>query len=152
MNTTAPEQHFMTADTPEQYKALVRQYLIALGSLDGAKAREYMHDDYACEIINAAIRPGTFDAKGFCRFLAGVDAVLSTPIEFDFIEMTAEGNRVSTVANGFATTIDGTPYNNRYHFLNHVEGGKVIRHLEFLDSYLARKVLGPIMARLGKSK
>ena len=133
-------------------KVLIEQYLEALGSLDGDKARAFMHEDYSCRIISAAVKPDMYDAAGFCHFIEGFKAILATRIEFTVVEMTAEENRVSTLANGFSTTIDGKPYNNEYHFLNHIRDGKVIGHLEFMDSYLGAETLGPIMARLRREK
>ncbi|MFA5632613.1 MAG: nuclear transport factor 2 family protein [Porticoccaceae bacterium] len=142
----------MKVPSTQNNKSLVERYLRALGSLDGDKARLFMHEDYSCRIISAAVKPDTYDAAGFCRFIEGFKAILATPIEFTVVEMTAEEDRVSTVANGFSTTIDGTFYNNNYHFLNHIRDGKVIRHLEFMDSYLGADTLGPIMARLRREK
>jgi ketosteroid isomerase-like protein len=62
--------------------------------------------------------------------------------------LTAEDNRVSAVVNGFAKTQDGTEYNNKYHFLIYLRDGKVSKHLEYMDSYLGAKVMGPILQRL----
>ncbi len=65
--------------------------------------------------------------------------------------MTAEENRVSTVVNGFARTLDDTEYNKRYHFLPYIRDGLILKQLEHIDSYLAAKVMGPIMLRLQQS-
>jgi uncharacterized protein len=129
-------------------KALIKHYLEALGSLETSNVTPYLHDDYLCHIPTVTMRPDTYTATEFLGFISGLGKILSTPIRFEFVEMTEEGNRVSTVARGFATSVDGDPYNNNYHFLNYIEDGKVIKHLEYMDSFLGAKVLGPIMKRL----
>jgi uncharacterized protein len=133
-------------------KALVRDYLNALGSQDTDRIAPFLHPDYVAHIRSIAMRPDTFDGPEFMGFIKGLGNILATPMRLEFVEMTEEDNRVSTIARGFATTVDGDAYNNQYHFLNYIEDGKVIKHLEYMDSFLGAKVLGPIMQRLAKGK
>ena len=65
--------------------------------------------------------------------------------------MTAEENRVSAIVNGYSTTVEGKDYNNRYRFLLTLEGGKVVRHLEYFDSFLGARVMGQLLRQLTPS-
>lgn len=129
-------------------KAVVREFLLSLSQLRLDEARELMHKQCECQLMTVSIKPNVFDREGMLHFLESVKSALPGAIRFEFVEMTTEGNRVSTVVNGFSKTIEGTDYNNRYHFLHYLEDGKIRKHLEFMDSYLGAKVIGPILQRL----
>lgn len=134
-------------------KDLVRRFLQALYEFHLDDVLELMHP--ACEFLvpNVTMRPETYDGKAMIEFLKRVRLVIPGGFRFDILEMTAEDDRVSSRVNGYATTVDGTEYNNRYHFLHTVKDGRVIGHVEYIDSYYAAKVLGPIMLRLtGESR
>jgi ketosteroid isomerase-like protein len=128
-------------------KHLVGQFIDVLGRLNLESAAAMMHDNYVCEIPCITMRPDTFSKTGLLAYLGGLGAFLPEGIRFEIVEMTAEADRVSTIANGFATTVEGKVYNNRYHFLHYVAEGKIIRQLEYMDSFLGAKVLGPLMQK-----
>jgi ketosteroid isomerase-like protein len=127
------------------HKQLAADLIAALGTLQPAQAQALLHDQYQCEFPSVAMRPDTYSKTELLAYLSGLAPLLPGGIRFEIIEMTAEANRVSTVANGFATTVTGKPYNNRYHFLHYIEAGQIIRQLEFMDSFLGAKVLGPLL-------
>ena len=132
----------------EQNKALVKEFLLALYDLRVDDARQMMVSDCMFQIPNITMRPDTFIGEEMLNFLLMLKSALPEGFRAEFVEQTAEDNRVSTMVNGFAKTCDGTDYNNRYHFLHVVEDGKIVKHYEYIDSYLAAKVMGPILKRL----
>lgn len=127
------------------HKQLAAELIVALGTLQPALAAPLLHERYQCEFPSVAMRPDTYSKPALLAYLGGLAPLLPGGIRFEIIEMTAEANRVATVANGFATTVTGRPYNNRYHFLHYIEAGQIIRQLEFMDSFLGVKVLGPLL-------
>ena len=132
-------------------KSLVRKFLKSLYEFDMETARGMMHPESEFFVQNVTVRPNRFSGPEMAEFIQQVGEVIPEGFKFEIIEMTAEENRVSTVVNGFARTIDDTEYNNRYHFLHYIRDGLILKQLEYIDSYLAAKVLGPIMLRLKQS-
>jgi uncharacterized protein len=129
----------------EDNKRLAREYLLALGEMRLDDARRLMHEKCMCELPTVTLKPNVFDREGMLTFIFAVQKVIPDGIRFEFKEMTAEENRVSVIVNGYSTTVEGKDYNNRYHFLLTLEEGKITRHLEYFDSFLGAKVMGPLL-------
>jgi uncharacterized protein len=138
-------QHDLTAN-----KARVKAYLTALSSMRLDEARAMMHPECDCIIPTISLKPNRFQRDEMLAFVGGVKDALPGGIRFEFEDFTAEEDRVSAIANGFAKTIEGAEYNNTYHFLITLRDGKVIKHLEYMDSFLAGKVMGPLLAKAMK--
>ena len=137
-------------DTAQQLannKTLARDYIHALGTFDADKTRMFMHDQFEAHIPAITMRPDRFSGEGLLTYLQGLTAYLPAGITFTISHVTAEDNRVSVVAKGNASTLEGKPYNNHYHLLLTIEDGKIIHHMEFMDSFLGAKVLGPLMQK-----
>lgn len=140
----------------EKNKALVKQFIEAMFSLEPDNIRKLMDPNCEFQLPNITNRPDTFHGEDFFAFMGnfmGNNASSPLPNGFsrvDIVEMTAEDNRVSSIVNGYATTADGKPYNNRYHILTYVgEDDLIVKHLEYLDSHLGYKVIVPIMKQSG---
>lgn len=58
----------------------------------------------------------------------------------------AEGNLASVQTTGKAALPNGTTYNNQYHWAFEVEGDRILRIKEYMCTYHAVEVLGPLMA------
>jgi ketosteroid isomerase-like protein len=125
----------------EANKVVARAFLAALGGADKAMVGAVLHPD--CRAI----------ATGTCA-LSGErnrDAVLSTVdmlseatrggIAFSIISITAEEDRVSVEVEGKSILTSGKPYNNQYHFLFYVRGGKITRLKEYFCTKLAEEAL-----------
>jgi uncharacterized protein len=63
-------------------------------------------------------------------------------LTFTITGTTAEGGRVALEAESHGTTRSGKLYNNLYHMLVILEGGRIKQVREYLDSGYAREVLG----------
>jgi len=131
-------------------KALVKNFLNALSSMKVDDAREMIHEECVFHIPNITMKPNTYNGPEMLKFVAGLKDAIPDGIRFEYIEMTAEEDRVTSIVNGYSTTIDGTDYNNKYHFLHTIKDGKIIKQMEYIDSYLGAKVLGPILKRLAE--
>jgi hypothetical protein len=53
--------------------------------------------------------------------------------------LTAEENRVAALTEGTAEALDGTRYDQRYHFLFEFADGMITRLWEFNDTFHARE-------------
>lgn len=133
----------------EKNKALVRQFVGAMFSLEPDNIRKLMDPNCMFQLPNTTHSPDTFygeDMFVFMGKLKGFNVLPNGFSRFEIIEMTAEDNRVATIVNGYATAADGKAYNNRYHMLTYVgEDDRITKHMEYLDSYLAAEVFFPLM-------
>jgi ketosteroid isomerase-like protein len=66
--------------------------------------------------------------------------MLRAPIEQTIVVLTAEENRVAALTEGTAETLNGTRYDQRYHFLFELADGLITRLWEFNDTFHAREV------------
>ena len=68
-------------------------------------------------------------------------AMFSGPLRIDIVATTVEGERVAIEVRTHAPLIDGTTYQNRYHFLVLVRGGRIVLMREYQNSaYLVETV------------
>jgi hypothetical protein len=63
-------------------------------------------------------------------------------IRFELEHFTAEDDRVAVVAESHGTLVNGREYNNVYHFLFAVRGGRIQRAWEFNDTRHVAEVVG----------
>jgi ketosteroid isomerase-like protein len=61
--------------------------------------------------------------------------------------ITAENDRVAVEAESFVELINGSTYNNTYHFLFEFEAGKIRCSKEYNDSKYANDILGAFAER-----
>lgn len=61
-------------------------------------------------------------------------------LEFEFLEWTAEGDRVAVEIESYGEKKNGTVYNNFYHFLLKIAGEKIITVKEFMDTLHVKHV------------
>lgn len=67
------------------------------------------------------------------------ETVLRAPIVQSVIVLTAEENRVAALTEGAAEALNGTRYDQRYHFLFELADGLITRLWEFNDTFHARE-------------
>ena len=91
--------------------------------------------------------PDTFGLAGtktkaqFAELVRGIEAAMPKGLRVTPKGLTAEGDRVAVEAESYGETASGKIYNNRYHFLFEVRGGKIQAVREYLDTMHAKAVL-----------
>jgi uncharacterized protein len=70
----------------------------------------------------------------FKEALLWIQSRLKDGIRFEIGAIVAEGNRVCIMAEGFATTTDGKPFNNLYHVFFEIRDGKIVLAREYNDT------------------
>lgn len=83
---------------------------------------------------------GARDKAGFKALLAGVSANAPGGIRMTPSAWTAQGERVAMEAESYAV-VSGKVYNNLYHFLHIVRGGRIRMVKEYLDTQHAAEIL-----------
>ena len=84
---------------------------------------------------------GTRNKAQFIELLGQLGAAIDGALALRVKGVTAEGDRVAVEAESFAKMKSGKTYQNRYHFLCEVGGGKIQAVREYLDTMHANEVL-----------
>lgn len=126
-------------------KDLVTAFIEAMRISDVAKLSEMTTDDFSWWIAG---KPEYLQTAGehtkefFTGFFGGGADLFPNGAEFTVTGMIAEGDKVAAEANIKATTAMGTQYDNSYHFLFTIKGGKIARMKEYMDTYHAKTTFG----------
>jgi ketosteroid isomerase-like protein len=125
------------AEERARNKAVVTQFFERMnaGDLDGSFG--LLADD--CTWFSLSSR--RFSGKEQMRaMIAHVnETVLRAPIVQAITVLTAEENRVAALTDGAAEALNGTRYDQRYHFLFEFADGLISRLWEFNDTFHARE-------------
>lgn len=123
-------------------KELVEQFLetFSRGDVDGVV--DGLADDATWWVFGSVEGlSGTYSKAEMAAMLPGFTTLYKTgALAIKPSGMIAEGNKVAVEAEGYAELNDGRVYNSGYHFLFEVEGEKVKRVKEYLDTEHARSV------------
>jgi len=84
---------------------------------------------------------GTKTKAQFTELVKGIGAAMPKGLRVTPKGVTAEGDRVALEAESYGETASGKVYNNMYHFLIEVRGGKIQAVREYLDTIHAQDVL-----------
>ena len=84
---------------------------------------------------------GTKTKAQFAELVQGIGAAMPKGLRVTPKGITAAGDRVAVEAESYGETASGRVYNNLYHFLFEVRGGKVQAVREYLDTMHAKEVL-----------
>ena len=135
----------------EANKEIVREFIDALGKLDGDRFLSFLTEDVMFET------PGQFEASGVktktmvAKEFPPMRAIMPNGLRFEILSMTAEDDRVHVELKGFAKTHLNTDYNNRYHYAIVLRDGKISSFRDYLDSDLVMRVMVPAMTAKGMS-
>jgi uncharacterized protein len=75
-----------------------------------------------------------FGMAEFATALHWIQSRLKDGIRFELGAIVAEQNKVCILAESFATTIEGKPFNNLYHIFFEIENGKIVYAREYNDT------------------
>jgi len=80
----------------------------------------------------------------FAKVPSTMSQLLTAPIQLNIVDMTAEGDRVAVEAETDSEMLNGRRYNNAYHFVFKLRGGKFYEVREYSCSHLAQTCFGAI--------
>jgi len=125
-------------------KDVAKKFITALGASDIETVKSLMTDDIQATLMGTSVLSGT---RGYDDIVGIGDLftkITRGGIHFDVISATAEEDRVSMELQGRCELVDGTPYNNQYHWLFRIRDGKVCSMKEYLDTKLLDELLAPL--------
>lgn len=125
----------------EANKALVLEFFAAMnrGDVD-AIVNAYADDGYL-ETMGNTLISGTAGKQQIRESSSRIFEVFPAGISFDIHTMTAEAGRVAVEASSEGAHVSGQVYRNQYHFLFELEGGKVKKLKEYMDTERVTEVL-----------
>ena len=124
----------------EANKALVREYWRQINEKQSSEVLALCTDDFVFWFPGTG---GGFRTREQCReTFDSIFDIFPQGLIFTLYEMTAEGERVALEAESHGTHASGKKYNNHYHFLFRIRGGKIAEIREYADTAHARDVLG----------
>ncbi|MDB5968396.1 MAG: hypothetical protein JWQ90_846 [Hydrocarboniphaga sp.] len=126
-------------------KAVVTAFMRALGSGDLDTLQALITEDIQAVCTGTSVVSGTRHHADICAVAGFLGTVTRGGIDFQILSMTAEDERVSCEVQGYSTLVNGTAYNNQYHFLFFIRDRRVFRIREYIDTKLADEALGPLL-------
>ncbi len=127
----------------EESRSFVLGFFAELASGNPA-CWDRVSDDAAWSLIaRAADYPyeADYTKASYRRLVEGSGAEFPTGLRFTITGTTAERDRVAVEAESYGYHRSGALYNNRYHLMVLLAGGKIVRVREYLDSGHAAEVL-----------
>ncbi len=130
----------------EANKQVMRDFLTALGKGDQAGLRAVIDPSIRAIATGTCSLSGTRDFDEVISAAGMLGQVTKEGIDFRIVSMTAEDDRVSAEAEGRSVLVNDAPYNNSYHFLGTVRGGKLVELKEYFCTKLADETVGALAA------
>ncbi|MDX1958600.1 MAG: nuclear transport factor 2 family protein [Leptospiraceae bacterium] len=123
-------------------KKIIEQFFTAINDKKFTEAFEFFSEDLEWWILGTTNASGNHNRKSISL---GFKLLFRAFKEFKFLlhEFTAEGEKVSLIAESKAIHNSGKNYNNHYHFLFWIKDGKIFRTKEFFDTEHARWIESP---------
>jgi ketosteroid isomerase-like protein len=94
-------------------KAIAAQFLDAIGSGDVETVKKLATNDLVTVTAGKSEASGTWDFETLTRWLTGFPKIMpGRGIRFEYLNFSAEDNRVACEARGYAKVVSGEDYNN----------------------------------------
>lgn len=136
----------------EDNKRTIEKYFEAVNSIDENKIRSLLSDDFRIKSKN--VNPPVLRYEwGIDQFVSAprlMSARMKKPLQLRLIAMTAEGDRVAVEADSYGEMLNGSTYENAYHFLFTFKGNKIVEVLEYCCSYTAFEIFGKFLNEKGE--
>lgn len=114
----------------EQNKQIVRDFL----SGSGTTWLDLVHPDLEFFVAGDMEGCGHLDMQGLADLLTMLSRNALEPFKVEPTHMIAEGNFVAVEAVGYMPLNNGRIYNNHYHIVFEIEGGRIKRVREYSDT------------------
>lgn len=118
----------------EDNVAVVHRFFEAMNAGDVATIVESYADDGCCVTMGKTLISGSFDKTQVAMAVARISEAFPDGIRFVIHAITAQDDRVAIEAESFARHASGKDYNNQYHFLARLRGGRIVEFKEYCDT------------------
>ena len=125
----------------EENKKIAADFFENMSSGNGAAVLNALADSATWWVAGNFALSGTKTKQQFAELVGGLAANIDGPLTIKTTGVTAEGDRVAVEAESHAKMKNGKVYQNKYHFLLEIRGGKIQAVKEYLDTAHAAEVL-----------
>ena len=126
---------------PERNKGLIRQFVEILNRGDGEALVSMFTDDGKSVTMGTTAISGDHDVEDMRTASKQILGAFPERLRFTILGMVAEGDKVAVEAESYGRHVSGAIYNNHYHFLFTLRGGKILEFKEYLDTQLLNDVI-----------
>lgn len=122
----------------EDKKNTIRKFFDGFGSNDVAAALSCLDDSVTWRVMGregGLPMSGEMDKDGITGLMGVVADNLKNGLKLNYKEWTIDGDRVAVEMESHGEKLDGTPYNNHYHFIVVFADGKIRVLREYGDTY-----------------
>lgn len=126
-------------------KDLVTQFVEAMRVSDLDALEAMITDDFSWWIAGKPDylqTAGEHDKAFFIEFFGSGGDMFPNDAEFKVTGIIAEGDKVAVEAHMTATTATGSVYDNLYHFVFEISGGRIKRMKEYMETHHAKVTFG----------
>ena len=131
----------MSDTSVEDNKRITRRFFECLSQGDTKSVLDLYADDATVWTAGSLAFSGRRSKQEVAPLMEGILSAFPEGLRFTIHGMTVEGDRVAVEAESHGRHASGKLYNNLYHFLLVVRGGKVREFKEYLDTKLAHEIL-----------
>lgn len=127
----------------EQNKETVQRFFERFSETDVEGALALVHADVVWQAMGREGDPpvsGKMDREGIGALIKGVREKMPEGLRLTPTGWTVEGDRVALEMESYGTKVNGTVYNNFYHFLVELSGGKITAIREYMDTLHVKQV------------
>ncbi len=127
----------------EENKAIVREFFARFSAADVEGALSLLDEGAvwrAMGVEGGLPMSGELDKESIGGLIAGVKEAIPAGLKLTPSDWTAEGDRVALELECYGELTNGRVYNNFYHFLVIVSGGKIKSVREYMDTNHQRRV------------
>jgi hypothetical protein len=131
----------MSTGNIESNKAIVTGFFDALNSGDIDAIFNTYAEDGCVQTMGDTLISGTFSREQIAASAGGIFDVFPDGLTYTVLGMVAEGDKVAVEAASKGEHISGQTYSNEYHFLFELQGGKLLKLKEYMDTEQVTDVL-----------
>lgn len=125
----------------EENKRIAREFFDALDRGDTQRVLDLYAEDATCWTAGTLPFSGRHTMAELAPMMEGILGAFPEGLRFKITSMTAEEDRVAVEAESRGRHVSGRLYENQYHFLMVIRGGRVQEFKEYLDTMRADEVL-----------
>jgi hypothetical protein len=121
-------------------KTLVESFIGAFNENPARAIEKFLDDSGTWWAAGSLPISGTHPKAAMVEMLRGILTAFESPLTLTIHAMTAEGDRVAVEAESYGKLKGGQIYNNFYHLLFVIQGGKLQAVKEYADTQLAHEL------------
>jgi uncharacterized protein len=125
----------------DQNKQLVESFFAALNRGAIPEAFALVADDVSWWVPGTLPFSGTKTKAEYMVVVGLIQTGFPGGLAFELRGLTAEGERVAVEVESLGKHISGKTYNNRYHFLFVVRGGRIVAVKEYMDTLHLKELI-----------